>query len=46
MSQGRTLDELMENMKDAIGLVLDYYKEQVRSQYSNERVFYRKLAMV
>jgi predicted RNase H-like HicB family nuclease len=45
MSQGRTLNELMENMKDAITLVLDYYKEQVRSQHSNERVFYRKLAM-
>lgn len=26
MSQGETLDELMENMKDAISLVLDYYK--------------------
>ena len=24
MSQGETLDELMENMKDAISLVLDY----------------------
>ncbi len=45
MSQGRTLDELMDNMKDAIALVLDYYKEQARNQHSNEKVFYRKLAL-
>ena len=30
MSQGETLDELMENMKDAISLVLDYYKEKAQ----------------
>ena len=32
MSQGETLDELMENMKDAISLVLDYYKEKARAR--------------
>ena len=28
ISEGKTLDELMENMKDAIQLVLEYNKEQ------------------
>lgn len=45
MSQGETLDELMENMKDAISLVLDYYKEKARKS-SRSGVFYRKLALV
>lgn len=46
MSQGETLDELMENMKDAISLVLDYYKEKARAESACERVFYRKLAVL
>lgn len=46
MSQGETLDELMENMKDAISLVLEYYKEKARSESARERVFYRKLAVL
>lgn len=45
MSQGKTLDELMENMKDAISLVLECYKNQAKSEFTGERVFYRKLAM-
>ena len=45
MSQGKTLDELMENMKDAIHLVLECYRDQLKTEYSGERIFYRKLAM-
>ena len=30
MSQGRTLDELIENMKDAISLMLECYKDEAR----------------
>ena len=45
MSQGKTLDELMENMKDAILLVLECYRDQLKTEYSGERIFYRKLAM-
>ena len=45
VSQGETLDELMENMKDAITLVLDYYREQARAESLGRRVFYRKLEL-
>ena len=45
ISQGKTLDELMENMKDAIQLVLDYNKEQALHTFEGERFFYRKLAL-
>lgn len=45
VSQGETLDELMENMKDAITLVLDYYREQARAESLGHRVFYRKLEL-
>ena len=45
MSQGETLNELMENMKDAISLVLDYYKEKARKE-SRPGAFYRKLALI
>ena len=45
VSQGETLNELMENMKDAITLVLDYYRDQVRAESLGHRVFYRKLEL-
>ena len=45
LSQGKTLDELMANMKEAISLVLEYNKEKVRENFKGERVFYRKLAL-
>lgn len=44
-SQGETLPELMENMKDAITLVLDYYKEKARAESQGKHQFYRKLAL-
>lgn len=46
ISQGETLAELMDNMKDAISLVLDYNKEQLRKNTNGKKSFYRKLAMV
>ena len=44
MSQGETLGELMENMKDAITTVLDYYKEEARNSFNNTGIFYRNLS--
>ena len=32
VSQGETHDELMENMKDAISLILDYYREKAATE--------------
>ncbi|MBR4497519.1 MAG: type II toxin-antitoxin system HicB family antitoxin [Bacteroidales bacterium] len=45
ISQGETLNELMENMKDAISLVLEHNKEQLKKNTKGEKTFYRKLAM-
>ena len=45
MSQGKTIAELMDNMKDALSLVLQCYKDKAKSEHSGERIFYRKLAL-
>ena len=45
MSQGRSLDELMENMKDAIALMLECYREEAKQAYVGEKYFYRKVAL-
>lgn len=46
MSQGETLDELLDNMKDAISLVLEYNKEKAvhAFKFKGGKVFYRKVA--
>ena len=43
LSQGETLAELMDNMKDAIELVVEYKKDDMKKRYLNRKVFYRKL---
>ena len=35
----------MDNMKEAIELVLECHKEEMRKQYKNEKVFYRKITV-
>ena len=45
MSQGQTLDELIDNMKDAIRLMLDCYKDEARQAYAGQKIFYRKVAL-
>ena len=45
MSQGQTLDELIDNMKDAIRLMLDCYKDEARQAYAGQKTFYRKIAL-
>lgn len=46
ISQGATIEELKENMADAIKLVLDYKKEQTRSLYAGKKTFYRRVAVL
>lgn len=46
ISQGATLDELMDNMKDAISMILEYNKEKIKERQGNEKIFYRKVAVV
>ncbi|MBP5540115.1 MAG: type II toxin-antitoxin system HicB family antitoxin [Bacteroidales bacterium] len=46
ISQGATLEELKENMADAIKMVLDYKKEETRRQYIGKKTFYRRVAVL
>ncbi len=45
ISQGDTYEELMENIKDAINMVLQYYREKAAAESRGRRVFYRKLEL-
>ena len=45
LSQGKTLDELMENMKEAIELAIECREEDLREQYRNRKVFHRKITI-
>ncbi|MCR5589360.1 MAG: type II toxin-antitoxin system HicB family antitoxin [Bacteroidales bacterium] len=46
ISEGATLDELKENMADAIKMVLDYKKEETRQHYLGRKVFRRRVAVL
>jgi predicted RNase H-like HicB family nuclease len=43
MSQGKTIDELLENLTDALNLVLELKREETLKQYSGETYITRKL---
>ncbi|MBP5504442.1 MAG: type II toxin-antitoxin system HicB family antitoxin [Bacteroidales bacterium] len=45
ISQGKTLDELMENMTEAIELALECRKNEIHELYANRKIFYRKLTV-
>lgn len=45
ISQGETLEELKENMSDAIRMVIDFKKEETRRQYAGRKVFRRRVAV-
>ena len=44
-SQGETLKDLMANMKEAIELVVECRKEDIKKMYLNRKVFHRKLSV-
>ena len=46
ISQGATLEELKENMADAIKMVLDYKKEETRKSYLGQKIFRRRIAVL
>ena len=46
ISEGATLEELKENMADAIRMVLDYKKEETRRLYQGRKVFRRRVAVL
>ncbi len=43
ISQGRTIDELKENLKDALKLLLESQKDQLIDTYNGQKVLKRKL---
>ena len=46
MTQGRSIEEVKENLKDAIQLVLNFEKERCRKSYIGQRFIRRKIAML
>lgn len=46
ISQGATLEELKENMIDAIKLVLEYKREETRSHYVGRKILHRRVAVL
>jgi len=43
LSQGKTIDELKENLKDALKLLLQVQNEQLEKEYLKRKVVKRKL---
>ncbi len=43
ISQGKTIDELKENISDALTLYLEVQKEEMDRAYSNTKIIKRKL---
>ena len=46
MTQGRTIDEVKENLKEAIALILEDEKEDFRKAHRGEKFFRRKIAVL
>jgi predicted RNase H-like HicB family nuclease len=45
MSQGKTLKELMANMKEAIELAILCQKEETREKYRGRKVLHRNVSV-
>ncbi len=43
IAQGKTIDELKQNLLDALQLVIDYQREHTLSQYKGRKIIKRKL---
>ena len=43
VSQGKTIEELKDNLVDAIKLLLDFEKEKIEKSYAKRKFFRRKL---
>jgi predicted RNase H-like HicB family nuclease len=46
LTQGRTLEEVKENLKEAIALVLESEKEHCLRRYSGMKFIRRKIAII
>lgn len=45
LSQGKTIDELMDNLKDALLLFFETQKEETVKNYSGKKYIRRKLSL-
>ena len=46
ITQGRTVDEVQENLKEAISLILEDEKEDFRKEHKGEKYIRRKIAVL
>ena len=46
ITQGRTIDEVKENLKEAITLILESEKSHCKIRYEGEKYIRRKIAVV
>jgi predicted RNase H-like HicB family nuclease len=46
ITQGQTIEEVNENLKEAIALVLESEREHFQKRYKGERIIRRKIAVV
>ena len=46
ITQGRTIEEAKENLKDAINLMLEDEQEDFRKEHKGEKLIRRKIAML
>lgn len=45
IAQGKTIDELKQNLLDALQLVIDYQREQTISRYEGRKIIRRKIIL-
>ncbi|WP_436416777.1 type II toxin-antitoxin system HicB family antitoxin [Petrimonas sp.] len=45
LTQGKSLNEAIENLKDAILLILDVRKQDAQKEYDGQKVIRRKIAI-
>jgi predicted RNase H-like HicB family nuclease len=45
MTQGRTIEEVIDNLKEAIALVLEDELEDFRKEHSSEKFFRKQIAI-
>ena len=45
ISQGSTVDELLENMKEAIECAIEGREDDMREAYRNRKVFHRRVSV-
>jgi len=43
IAQGKTIEELKQNLLDALELVIDFHREQTNSLYEGRKIIKRKL---